>query len=89
MRDNMSAIRSAMLRAGGGLLVALGILHIAVTPHVAHLIQSSTTREAAAWLMPPMLLNHVVLGGIRIPWTSVDRTTWRERQTTLVGASIL
>lgn len=64
----MSArIRSAMLRAGGGLLVALGILHVAVTPHIAQLIQGSTTREAAAWLMPPMLLNHVVMGILLLP----------------------
>src|SRR5258705_6777395 len=60
-------LRSAMLRAGGGLLVALGLLHLAATPHIAQLIRASTTREAAAWLVPPMLLNHVVLGVLLLP----------------------
>ena len=64
----MSArIRSTMLRIGGGLLVALGILHLLVTPHIAHLIRGSTSREAATWLVPPMLLNHVVLGILFLP----------------------
>ena len=49
------------------MLAALGILHLAVTPHIAHLIRGSTTREAAAWLVPPMLLNHVVLGILLLP----------------------
>jgi hypothetical protein len=56
-----------MLRTGGVLLTALGLLHIAVTPQISHLIQGSTTREAAAWLLPPMLLNHVVLGILLLP----------------------
>jgi len=61
------SIRSGILRAGGALLVALGALHLAVTPHIARLIQSSTPAEAVAWLMPPMLLNHIVLGILLFP----------------------
>src|SRR5258708_39347791 len=64
----MSArVRCAMLRAGGALLVALGALHLAVTPFIARFIQSSTSPTAAAWLMPPMILNHVGLGILLLP----------------------
>jgi len=56
-----------MLRTGGALLVALGVLHLAVTPFIAGFIQSSTSPAAAAWLMPPMILNHVVLGILLLP----------------------
>ena len=59
--------RSAILRAGGALLVALGALHLAVTPEIARLIQSSTSAKAAVWLTPPMLLNHIVLGVLLFP----------------------
>ena len=62
-----ASIRSAILRAGGALLVALGALHLAVTPHIARLIQVSTSAKAAGWLMPPMLLNHIVLGLLLFP----------------------
>ncbi len=62
-----ASIRSAILRAGGALLVALGALHLAVTPDIARLIKNSTSAKAAAWLMPPMLLNHVVLGILLFP----------------------
>jgi hypothetical protein len=60
-------IRTAILRAGGALLVALGTLHLAVTPYIARLIQGNTSPEAAAWLIPPMLLNHVVVGILLLP----------------------
>jgi hypothetical protein len=60
-------IRSGILRAGGVLLVALGVLHLVVTPEIARLIQGSTSTKAAVWLMPPMLLNHIVLGILLLP----------------------
>ena len=60
-------IRSGILRAGGVLLVALGVLHLVVTPQIARLIQGSTSTQAAVWLMPPMLLNHIVLGILLLP----------------------
>jgi hypothetical protein len=49
------------------LLIVLGGLHLAVTPHIAHLIERGTSPEAAAWLTPPMLLNHVVVGILLLP----------------------
>ena len=52
---------------GGALLVALGVLHLAVTPEIAHFIQSSISASAASGLLPPMLLNHVVLGILLLP----------------------
>jgi hypothetical protein len=62
-----ASIRSAILRAGGALLIVLGVLHLAVTPNIARLIQDGTSAKAAAWLMPPMLLNHVVLAILLFP----------------------
>jgi hypothetical protein len=44
------------------LLVALGLLHLAVTPFIARLVRDNATAGAVDWLMPPMLLNHVVAG---------------------------
>jgi len=62
-----TTLRSTVLRVGGWLLTALGVLHIAVTPEISHLIRQSTTPAAAAWLLPPMLLNHVILGILLLP----------------------
>jgi hypothetical protein len=59
--------RLAILRVGGLLLVALGALHLAVTPAIAHLIAQSTSPAGAEWLRPPMLLNHVVVGILLLP----------------------
>jgi hypothetical protein len=60
-------VRLAILRVGGVLLVALGALHLAVTPIIARLIAGSTSPAGAAWLTPPMLLNHVVVGILLLP----------------------
>lgn len=45
------------------MLVALGILHLAVTHHIVELLDNN----AEAWLKPPMLLNHVVVGLLLLP----------------------
>ncbi len=60
-------IRNAILKVGGALLVALGVLHLAVTPTIARFVTQSTTRAAGTWLLPPMLLNHVVVGLLLLP----------------------
>jgi hypothetical protein len=64
----MSApLRLLVLRIGGVLLLILGVLHLAVTPLIAQLIDRAATLEGAAWLTPPMLLNHVVVGILLLP----------------------
>ena len=47
--------------------MALGILHLAVTPFISHLIIDNVTEAVAVWLTPPMLLNHVVVGILLLP----------------------
>jgi hypothetical protein len=61
-----ATVRLAILRLGGALLVVLGALHLAVTPIIAGLISRNAT-AAEAWLTPPMLLNHVVVGLLLLP----------------------
>ena len=60
-------IRLLILRLSGVLLVILGGLHLAVTPMIVRFIERGATREAVAWLTPPMLLNHVVVGILLLP----------------------
>jgi len=56
-----------LLRGADIVLLILGVVHLLATPHIATLIRRSTSPEAARWLMPPMLLNHVLLGVLLIP----------------------
>jgi hypothetical protein len=60
-------LRLVILRVSGILLVVLGILHLAVTPHIAHLLQRAVMPNAVDWLTAPMLLNHVVVGILLLP----------------------
>jgi hypothetical protein len=62
-----SSIRLIVLRLCGGFVVALGVLHLAVTPHIAHLLRHGAAPGALDWLRPPMLLNHVVVGILLLP----------------------
>jgi hypothetical protein len=57
----------AILRLGGILLVLLGALHLAVTPVIVRLVQGNVIPQSANWLVPPMLLNHVVVGILLLP----------------------
>jgi len=56
-----------ILRASGVLLILLGIVHLVATPHIASLIRHSCSPEAAEVLVPPMLLNHVLVGVLLLP----------------------
>ena len=47
--------------------MVLGVLHLAATPFIAHLISDNVSDAVAAWLTPPMLLNHVVVGVLLLP----------------------
>ena len=59
--------RLHILRVGGILLVILGALHLAVTPVIADLVARGVSANAAGWLTPPMLLNHVLVGILLLP----------------------
>jgi hypothetical protein len=62
-----SLTRSRVLRAAGILLMALGIVHLVATPHIAALVRHSASPTSARWLTPPMLLNHILVGVLLIP----------------------
>lgn len=48
-------------------MLCLGLLHLAVTPIIARLVQRGAAADAVDWLTPPMLLNHVVVGILLLP----------------------
>jgi len=60
-------LRATILLVWGALLVALGVLHLAVTPIISRLLHGSMSAEAADWLAAPMLLNHVFVGILLLP----------------------
>jgi hypothetical protein len=82
------------------LLILLGIVHLVATPHIASLIRHSTSVEAANMLVPPMLLNHVLVGVLLLPlgWLmlyaarhSAARVAWAQvvvRTTTVTVATL-
>jgi hypothetical protein len=49
------------------LLLLLGIVHLVATPHIATLIRHSVSQGAADNLIPPMLLNHILVGLLLLP----------------------
>lgn len=49
------------------LLLLLGIVHLVATPHIAALIRHSASQGVADNLIPPMLLNHILVGVLLLP----------------------
>jgi hypothetical protein len=49
------------------LLLLLGIVHLVATPHIATLIRHNASTSAADNLIPPMLLNHILVGLLLLP----------------------
>ena len=47
--------------------MALGIVHLIATPHIATLIRHAASPVSVRWLSPPMLLNHIIVGVLLIP----------------------
>jgi hypothetical protein len=62
-----SGVRLVILRLSGVLLVVLGGLHLAVTPFISRFVQQGASPDAVAWLTPPMLLNHILVGILLLP----------------------
>lgn len=69
---NAQRIAAGFLRAVGILLIVLGLVHIAATPHIPALLTGSprTVYERA---VGPSLLNHVLVGILLLP---LGYTTW-------------
>src|SRR5260370_2609268 len=59
--------RVRLLRGSGVLLILLGIVHLAATPHIATFIRHSASVDSANVLTPPMLLNHILVGLLLFP----------------------
>ena len=62
-----ASTRVRLLRGSGALLILLGIVHLAATPHIATLIRHSASMDAADLLTPPMPLNHILVGLLLFP----------------------
>jgi hypothetical protein len=62
-----TSTRVRLLRGSGLLILLLGIVHLVATPHIAALIRHSASTVAADTLIPPMLLNHVLVGVLLLP----------------------
>ena len=62
-----ASTRVRLLRGSGLLLLLLGVVHLVATPHIAALITHSTSTRAADNLIPPMLLNHILVGVLLLP----------------------
>ena len=62
-----ASTRVWLLRGSGVLLILLGIVHLVATPHIAALIRHSTSAGTADELVPPMLLNHILVGLLLFP----------------------
>ena len=62
-----ASTRVRLLRGSGLLLLLLGVVHLVATPHIAALIRHSTSTRAADNLVPPMLLNHILVGVLLLP----------------------
>ena len=62
-----TSTRVRLLRGSGLLLFLLGIVHLVATPHIAALIRHTVPQAAADGLIPPMLLNHVLVGLLLLP----------------------
>ena len=62
-----TSTRVRLLRGSGLLLLLLGIVHLVATPHIAALIRQSVSQGTADMLIPPMLLNHILVGVLLLP----------------------
>jgi len=62
-----TSTRVRLLRGSGLLLLLLGIVHLVATPHIATLIRHNASTSAADNLIPPMLLNHILVGLLLLP----------------------
>jgi len=62
-----------VLRIAGILLIALGVIHLAATPHLPHLLDGMRSAENYRLALGPTLLNHVLVGFLLVP---LGYSTW-------------
>jgi len=62
-----ASTRVGLLRGSGVVLILLGIVHLVATPHIDTFIRHSVSIDAADFLTPPMLLNHILVGLLLFP----------------------
>jgi hypothetical protein len=62
-----------LLRIAGILLIALGVVHLAATPHLPRLLDGMNSAKNYRLALGPTLLNHVLVGFLLIP---LGYTTW-------------
>ena len=60
-------LRRFILKFAGAMQIGLGILHLAVSPFIINFIKQNTIVGNVEWFLPPMLLNHVVVGILLLP----------------------
>ena len=89
--------RVRLLRGSGVLLFLLGIVHLVATPHIAAFIRQTVAKGAADTFVPPMLLNHVLVGVLLLPlgyltvYAAPQRAPWAQiiiRVTALTVATL-
>jgi len=66
-------LAGGLLRIAGILLIALGVVHLAATPHLPHLLDGMSSPENYRLALGPTLLNHVLVGFLLVP---LGYTTW-------------
>lgn len=58
---------SRLMLVQGSLLVIVALVHLAMTPEIAHIVALNTTPRAFTFLWPPYALDHVVVGLLLLP----------------------
>lgn len=56
-----------LLQGSGAALLAVGILHLAMTDRLRHWMVGQMSKPQAAVLLPPAILNHVLTGVLLLP----------------------
>jgi hypothetical protein len=94
---NLQRVAAGFLRAIGLLLIILGLLHLAATPHIPPLLGESSS-EVYQRALGPTLLNHVLVGILLLPlgyttWLAAAvhnrNATWARRVLTVNGIVLL
>jgi hypothetical protein len=95
MRYQAIAVR--LLRAVGGLLIVLGLVHLAATPFILRLLDGSPP-EVYEFAVGPTLLNHILFGILLLPlgystWLAAKAATsgevWAKRTLTVNTIAVL
>ncbi len=58
---------TGMLVAEGALLIAVAVIHLAMTEEIGQIVAHNTSAKAFAFLWPPYALDHVVVGVLLLP----------------------